>query len=46
MQPVDRLRAAVSDLPFWLEPLYTADEMRALDAWAIEDQGVLSSPFL
>jgi ADP-dependent NAD(P)H-hydrate dehydratase / NAD(P)H-hydrate epimerase len=32
----------VSDLPFWLEPLYTADEMRALDAWAIEEQGVPS----
>jgi hydroxyethylthiazole kinase-like uncharacterized protein yjeF len=32
----------VSNLPRWLEPLYTADEMRALDAWAIEDQGVPS----
>ena len=42
MQPADRLRAAVSDFPRWLEPLYTADEMRALDAWAIEDQGVPS----
>src|SRR5688572_15467624 len=29
-------------LPDWLEPLYTADEMRALDAWAIADQGVPS----
>jgi NAD(P)H-hydrate epimerase len=26
----------------WLDPLYTADEMRALDAWAIEEQGVPS----
>ncbi len=32
----------MSDLPSWLEPLYTADEMRAVDAWAIEDQGVPS----
>jgi ADP-dependent NAD(P)H-hydrate dehydratase / NAD(P)H-hydrate epimerase len=32
----------VSNLPRWLDPLYTADEMRALDAWAIEDQGVPS----
>ena len=28
--------------PSWLDPLYTADEMRALDAWAIEEQGVPS----
>jgi NAD(P)H-hydrate epimerase len=27
-------------LPGWLDPVYTADEMRAVDAWAIEDQGV------
>ena len=26
----------------WLEPLYTAEEMRALDAWAIEEKGVPS----
>ncbi|MEK6252370.1 MAG: NAD(P)H-hydrate dehydratase, partial [Actinomycetota bacterium] len=26
----------------WLEPLYDADGMRALDRWAIEDQGVPS----
>jgi ADP-dependent NAD(P)H-hydrate dehydratase / NAD(P)H-hydrate epimerase len=26
----------------WLEPLYTADEMRALDAWAISERGVPS----
>ena len=32
----------MSNLPIWLEPLYTADEMRALDAWAIEDRGVPS----
>src|SRR5688500_2794624 len=30
----------MSNLPPWLEHLYTADEMRALDSWAIEDQGV------
>jgi NAD(P)H-hydrate epimerase len=28
--------------PAWLEPLYSAEEMRALDAWAIEDRGVSS----
>ena len=32
----------MSALPPWLEPLYTADEMRATDAWAIADQGVPS----
>jgi ADP-dependent NAD(P)H-hydrate dehydratase / NAD(P)H-hydrate epimerase len=32
----------MSRLPGWLEPLYTADEMRALDAWAIHDEGVPS----
>jgi len=32
----------MSELPAWLEPLYTADEMRALDAWAIHDEGVPS----
>ena len=32
----------MSNLPRWLDPLYTADEMRALDAWAIEEQGVPS----
>jgi ADP-dependent NAD(P)H-hydrate dehydratase / NAD(P)H-hydrate epimerase len=29
-------------LPAWLAPLFEADEMRAADAWAIEDQGVPS----
>ncbi len=29
-------------LPDWLEPLYEADEMRAVDTWAIEEQGVPS----
>jgi NAD(P)H-hydrate epimerase len=29
-------------LPDWLEPLYDAAEMRAVDAWAIETQGVPS----
>ena len=27
-------------LPAWLEPLYEAAEMRAVDAWAIKEQGV------
>jgi NAD(P)H-hydrate epimerase len=31
-----------SPLPGWLDPLYTAGEMRALDAWAIHDEGVPS----
>ena len=26
----------------WLDPLYEAAEMRAVDAWAIEEQGVPS----
>ena len=29
-------------LPDWLDPLYEAAEMRAVDAWAIEQQGVPS----
>jgi hydroxyethylthiazole kinase-like uncharacterized protein yjeF len=29
-------------LPDWTEPLYEAGEMRAVDAWAIEEQGVPS----
>ena len=29
-------------LPDWLDPLYEAAEMRAVDAWAIERQGVPS----
>jgi ADP-dependent NAD(P)H-hydrate dehydratase / NAD(P)H-hydrate epimerase len=29
-------------LPGWLEPLFEAEEMRAADAWAIEEQGVPS----
>ena len=32
----------MSDPPSWLDPIYTADEMRALDAWAIDEQGVPS----
>jgi ADP-dependent NAD(P)H-hydrate dehydratase / NAD(P)H-hydrate epimerase len=32
----------VSTLPDWLDPLYEADEMRAVDAWAIERRGVPS----
>jgi ADP-dependent NAD(P)H-hydrate dehydratase / NAD(P)H-hydrate epimerase len=30
----------VSSLPDWLDPLYEAAEMRSVDEWAIEDQGV------
>jgi ADP-dependent NAD(P)H-hydrate dehydratase / NAD(P)H-hydrate epimerase len=30
----------VSALPDWMQPVYEAAEMRAVDAWAIEDQGV------
>jgi ADP-dependent NAD(P)H-hydrate dehydratase / NAD(P)H-hydrate epimerase len=30
----------VSPLPDWLDPLYEAAEMRAADAWAIQEQGV------
>ena len=29
-------------LPAWLDPLFEAQEMRAADAWAIEEQGVAS----
>src|SRR3954470_274314 len=29
-------------LPQWLDPLYTAEEMRAVDKWAIEEQGTPS----
>jgi len=29
-------------LPTWLDPLYEAYEMRAVDSWAIEEQGVPS----
>ncbi len=29
-------------LPDWLDPLFAAAEMRAVDAWAIEEQGVPS----
>jgi NAD(P)H-hydrate epimerase len=29
-------------MPTWLEPVYDADQMRLVDAWAIEDQGVPS----
>jgi ADP-dependent NAD(P)H-hydrate dehydratase / NAD(P)H-hydrate epimerase len=29
-------------MPAWLDPLYTAEEMRALDEWAIAERGVPS----
>ena len=32
----------MTTLPDWLDPLYDADEMRACDAWAIEDRAVPS----
>jgi hydroxyethylthiazole kinase-like uncharacterized protein yjeF len=32
----------VTALPDWLDPLYTAEQMRALDGWAIERQGIAS----
>jgi hydroxyethylthiazole kinase-like uncharacterized protein yjeF len=32
----------MAPLPDWLDPLYEAEEMRAVDAWAIEQQGVPS----
>jgi NAD(P)H-hydrate epimerase len=32
----------VTTLPDWLDPLFEAAEMRAVDAWAIEEQGVPS----
>ncbi|HZI90421.1 MAG TPA: NAD(P)H-hydrate dehydratase [Thermoleophilaceae bacterium] len=32
----------MTGLPAWLDPLYEADEMRAVDAWAIEERGVPS----
>ena len=33
-------RIAAMSLPDWLEPLYEAAEMRAADAWAIEERGI------
>jgi NAD(P)H-hydrate epimerase len=30
----------VTELPDWMQPVYEAAEMRAVDAWAIDDQGV------
>jgi len=30
----------VSELPAWVDPVFEAAEMRAVDAWAIEEQGV------
>jgi ADP-dependent NAD(P)H-hydrate dehydratase / NAD(P)H-hydrate epimerase len=34
--------ARVSALHPWLSPLYTAEEMRAIDRWAIEERGIPS----
>jgi len=36
----------VTVLPDWLDPLYTADEMRACDRWAIEEAGVSSGDLM
>src|SRR4051812_11031373 len=36
------LRQDPGMLPDWLDPLFEAAEMRAVDAWAIEEQGVPS----
>ena len=33
-------------LPDWVDPLYEAAEMRAADAWAIEDQGVAEADLM
>ena len=33
---------SAGSLPGWLDPLYEAGEMRSVDAWAIEEQGVPS----
>ena len=30
----------MTELPAWLDPLYEAAEMRAADAWAIEEMDV------
>jgi NAD(P)H-hydrate epimerase len=30
----------MSELPRWLDPLYTAGQMRAVDSWAIEQAGI------
>ena len=32
----------MSSLPDWLDPLYEADEMRAVDGWAIGEAGTPS----
>ena len=32
----------MAPLPDWLEPLYDAEQMRAIDRWAIEERGVPS----
>jgi NAD(P)H-hydrate epimerase len=32
----------MAPLPDWLDPLYEAEEMRAVDSWAIEEEGVPS----
>jgi len=36
----------VTALPDWVDPLYEAAEMRAADAWAIEDQGVAEADLM
>ncbi|MDX6717899.1 MAG: ADP-dependent NAD(P)H-hydrate dehydratase / NAD(P)H-hydrate epimerase [Solirubrobacteraceae bacterium] len=34
--------AAAAKLPDWLDPLYGAEQMRAIDRWAIEERGIPS----
>jgi ADP-dependent NAD(P)H-hydrate dehydratase / NAD(P)H-hydrate epimerase len=36
----------VTPLPDWLDPVYEAAEMRAADAWAIEEQGVAEADLM
>jgi NAD(P)H-hydrate epimerase len=34
--------AVAAKLPDWLDPLYDAEQMRAMDRWAIEERGIAS----
>ena len=36
------MTASPASLPDWLEPLFGAKQMRAIDRWAIEERGILS----
>ena len=37
-----RVTAGAAPLPDWLEPLFGAEQMRAIDRWAIEERGIPS----